>query len=161
MHLLQCGKKGSLVPLRSLLIADPVILLVPWLTAYCHPAYLTYMQSTSWEMLGWRNQRSNCQHPLDHQKSKRVPEKHLFLLYLLSKAFNCVDHNKLWKILQEMGIYGNYSLCQHFTYFVLNFSPSFSLSNINTHLLHFYLNKKQWLKKWKCYVNWSKAHYKW
>ena len=28
-----------------------------------------------------RNQRSNCQHPLDHQKSKRVPEKHLFLLY--------------------------------------------------------------------------------
>ena len=27
------------------------------------------------------NQRSNCQHPLDHGKSKRVPEKHLFLLY--------------------------------------------------------------------------------
>ena len=25
-----------------------------------------------------RNQRSNCQHPLDHQKSKRVPEKLLF-----------------------------------------------------------------------------------
>ena len=22
-----------------------------------------------------------CQHPLDHRKSKRVPEKHLFLLY--------------------------------------------------------------------------------
>ena len=20
---------------------------------YCHPAYLTYMQSASWEMLGW------------------------------------------------------------------------------------------------------------
>ena len=28
-----------------------------------------------------RNQRSNCQHLLDHRKSKRVPEKHLFLLY--------------------------------------------------------------------------------
>ena len=26
-------------------------------------------------------QSSNCQHLLDHQKSKRVPEKHLFLLY--------------------------------------------------------------------------------
>ena len=24
---------------------------------------------------------SNCQHPLDHGKSKRVPEKHLVLLY--------------------------------------------------------------------------------
>ena len=30
---------------------------------------------------GKRNQRSNCQHPLDHGKSKRVPEKHLFMLY--------------------------------------------------------------------------------
>ena len=28
-----------------------------------------------------RNQRSNCQHLLDHRKSKRVPEKHLFLLH--------------------------------------------------------------------------------
>ena len=27
------------------------------------------------------SQRSNCQHPLDHQESKRVPEKHLLLLY--------------------------------------------------------------------------------
>ena len=31
-------------------------------TVYCHPAYLTYMQSTSWEMLGWMNSKleSNC-----------------------------------------------------------------------------------------------------
>ena len=79
------------------------------------------------------------------KKSKRVPEKHLFLLYWLPKpltgecnplqysclenpmdrgvwwatvhgvtksdttehtaqAFDCVDHNKLWKIVKEMGI---------------------------------------------------------
>ena len=25
--------------------------------AYCHQAYLTYMQSTSWEMLGWMKHR--------------------------------------------------------------------------------------------------------
>ena len=30
---------------------------------------------------GKRNQRSDCQHLLDHGKSKRVPEKHLFLIY--------------------------------------------------------------------------------
>ena len=35
----------------------------------------------SWLQKRQRNQRSNCQHPLEHQKSKRVPEKHLFLLY--------------------------------------------------------------------------------
>ena len=33
-----------------------------------------------------RNQRSNCQHPLDHQKSKRIPEKHLLLLYWLCQS---------------------------------------------------------------------------
>ena len=46
----------------------------------------------------------NCQHPLDHQKSKRVPEKHLVLLYRLCQTLDCVDHKKLWKILKEMGI---------------------------------------------------------
>ena len=25
-------------------------------TVYCHPAYLTFMQSTSWETLGWKEQ---------------------------------------------------------------------------------------------------------
>ena len=33
-----------------------------------------------------RNRRSNCQHPLDHRKSKRVPEKHLLLLYWLCQS---------------------------------------------------------------------------
>jgi len=30
---------------------------------YCHPAYLTYMQSTSWEMPGWMKHKleSGCQ----------------------------------------------------------------------------------------------------
>ena len=27
------------------------------MTVYCHPAYLTYIQSTSWEMLGWIKQK--------------------------------------------------------------------------------------------------------
>ena len=36
-------------------------------------------------------------------KSKRVPKKHLILLCWLCQGL-CVDHNKLWKILQQMGI---------------------------------------------------------
>ena len=51
-----------------------------------------------------RNQRSNYQHSLNHRKSKRVPEKHLFCFIDYAKAFDCVDHNKLWKILKEMEI---------------------------------------------------------
>ena len=31
---------------------------------YCHPAYLTYMQSTSWETLGWKK----------HKLESRLPE---------------------------------------------------------------------------------------
>ena len=27
---------------------------------YCHPAYLTYMQSISWETLGWRKHKLEC-----------------------------------------------------------------------------------------------------
>ena len=51
-----------------------------------------------------RNQRSNCQHLLDHGKGKRVPEKHLHCFIEYTKAFYCVDHNKLWKILQKIGL---------------------------------------------------------
>ena len=35
---------------------------------------------------GRGNQRSNCQHLLDHWKSKRVPGKHLLLLYWLCQS---------------------------------------------------------------------------
>ena len=34
---------------------------------------------------------------MDHQKSKRVPEKIYFYFIDYAKAFDCVDHNKLWK----------------------------------------------------------------
>ena len=37
-------------------------------------------------------------------KKQRFPEKHLFLLFDYAKAFDCVIHNKLWKILETMGI---------------------------------------------------------
>ena len=30
---------------------------------YCHPAYLTYMQSTSWEMPGWMNNKLELRLP--------------------------------------------------------------------------------------------------
>ena len=50
------------------------------------------------------DQRSNCQYPLDHQKSKKFQKNINFCFIEYAKALECVDHNKLWKILQEMGI---------------------------------------------------------
>ena len=36
---------------------------------------------------------------------KQEFQKHIYFCFIdYAKAFDCVDHNKLWKILQEMGI---------------------------------------------------------
>ena len=43
-------------------------------------------------------------HPLDHSKSKRVLPKIYFCFIDYAKAFDFVDHNRLWKILKKMGI---------------------------------------------------------
>ena len=43
----------------------------------------------------------------DHRKSKRIPENICFCFIDFIKAFDCVDHNKLWKSLTEMGIPDN------------------------------------------------------
>ena len=49
-----------------------------------------------------QNQRSNCQHSLDHQKSKRVPEKTSTLLTMpkpltVSITTNCGKFLKRWE----------------------------------------------------------------
>ena len=42
---------------------------------------------------------------MDHEKKKRVPEKNnYFCFFEYAEAFDDVDHNKLWKILKEIGI---------------------------------------------------------
>ena len=38
------------------------------------------------------------------QKNKKIPEKHPLCFIYDAKAFDSVDHNKLWNILKEMGI---------------------------------------------------------
>ena len=42
---------------------------------------------------------------LDHRKCWRIPEKNIYFSFIdYAKAFDCVDHSKLWKILKEMGL---------------------------------------------------------
>ena len=49
------------------------------------------------------NQRSNCQHPLVLEKGRELQKNIYFCFIDYTKAFACMDHNKLWKILKEMG----------------------------------------------------------
>uniref|UniRef100_A0A4W2GUQ6 RNA-directed DNA polymerase n=1 Tax=Bos indicus x Bos taurus TaxID=30522 RepID=A0A4W2GUQ6_BOBOX len=51
-----------------------------------------------------RNHTSNCQHPLGHRKAREFKKNIYFCFIDYAKAFDCVTHNKLWKILQEMEI---------------------------------------------------------
>ena len=41
---------------------------------------------------------------MGHQKAREFQKNIYFFFIDNGKAFGCVDHNKLWKILQEMGI---------------------------------------------------------
>ena len=49
-----------------------------------------------------RSQRSNWQWIID--KAREFQKNIYFYFIDYAKAFDCVDHNKLWKILKEMGI---------------------------------------------------------
>ena len=51
---------------------------------------------------GTRDQITNIKWII--KKSKRIPENIYFCFIDYAKAFDSVDHNKLWKILKEMGI---------------------------------------------------------
>ena len=51
-------------------------------------------------------------------KKAREFQKNIYFCFIdYAKAFDCVDHNKLWKILKEIGIW------DHLTYIMRNISP--------------------------------------
>ena len=57
---------------------------------------------------GTRDQIDNIQRII---KKAREFQKNIYLCFIdYAKAFDCVDHNKMWKILKEMGI-PNYLTC--------------------------------------------------
>src|SRR5574337_314596 len=51
---------------------------------------------------GIRDQIANIH--LIIKKAREFQKKHLFLFIDYPKAFDCVNHKKLWKILKKMGI---------------------------------------------------------
>ena len=55
---------------------------------------------------------------MDHRKSKRIPENIYFCFIEYAKAFDYVDHSKLWKILKDMG------LPDHLSYLLRNLYAS-------------------------------------
>ena len=64
------------------------LLATPWTAAYQAPPSMGFSRQEYWSGL-----------PLPS------PEKNIYFCFIdYAKAFNCVDHNKLWEILKKMGI---------------------------------------------------------
>ena len=58
---------------------DPrIYLLLLWSCLYCHPAYLTYMQSTSWETLGWKKHKLESRFPGEKSITSDTQWHHLY-----------------------------------------------------------------------------------
>ena len=63
---------------------------------------LPYVKAGFRKGRGTRNQIANIRWII---KKARVLQKNIYFCFIdYAKAFDCVDHNKLWKILKEMGI---------------------------------------------------------
>ena len=63
---------------------------------------IPYVQAGFWKGRGTRDQIANI---CWITKKARQYQKNIYLCFIdYTKAFDSVDHNKLWRILQEMGI---------------------------------------------------------
>ena len=63
---------------------------------------LTDVQAGFWKGRGTRDQIANIHWIME--KGREFQKNMYFCFIDYAKAFDCVDHNKLWKILKEMGI---------------------------------------------------------
>ena len=63
------------------------------------------MQAGFWKVRGTGDQIASICWIIE--KSREFQKSIYFCLVVYAKAFDCVDHSKLWKILQEMGIPGH------------------------------------------------------
>ena len=62
----------------------------------------TDVQAGFWKGRGTRDQIANIRWIIE--KAREFQKNNYFCCTDYAKAFDCVDHNKLWKILKEMGI---------------------------------------------------------
>ena len=65
---------------------------------------LPYVQVVFRKGRGTKDQIANIRWIIIIEKAREFQKNIYFCFTDYAKAFDCVDHNKLWKILKEMGI---------------------------------------------------------
>ena len=68
---------------------------------------ITFLPRSKGLLLSWLQSPSSVILEPPKIKSDTVSTVSPFISHDYAKAFDCVDHNKLWKILKEMGIPGH------------------------------------------------------
>ena len=90
--------------LQYYFLADPpfCLHLLPSLISSCLNHEFTDVQAGFRKGRGTRDQIANIRWII--KKAREFQKNIYFCLIDYAKAFDCVDHNKLWKILKDMGI---------------------------------------------------------
>ena len=83
---------------------------LPALTSHHQKSTCLYLRRRQWQPTPVLSpgkpisyQRSNCEHPLDHRKSKRIPEKHLILLHWLCQSLWLCGSQQTGKFFKRWG----------------------------------------------------------
>ena len=86
------------------LMGQGAMILVFWMLSFLSCHYLPYLHHNlaSGQATGTRGQIANICWIIE--KAREFQKNIYFCFIDYAKAFDCVDHNKLWKILKEMGI---------------------------------------------------------
>ena len=71
------------------------------LISHASKVMLKILQARLQQYVNMNSQRSNCQQPLVHRKNKRVPEKHLLLLYWLRQSLSLCGSQQTGKFFKR------------------------------------------------------------
>ena len=71
---------------------------------YCHPAYLTYMQSTSWETLGWRKHKLESSCPIQFSSVQSLSHVQVFVTPWIAAHQASLSITNSWSSLRLMSI---------------------------------------------------------
>ena len=99
----QCQRMLKYCTIECISHASKVMfkILQAWLQQYMN-CELPNTQAGFRKGRGTRDQVANIRWIIN--KARKLQKNAYFWFIVYAKAFDCVDHNKLWKILQEMGI---------------------------------------------------------
>ena len=125
---------------------------------YCHPAYLTYMQSTSWEMLGW----------MKHKLESRLPGEIINNLRYTDDTTLMAESKELKSLLMKVKEWKSWLKTQHsenedhgiWSHLFMGNRWGNSGNSVRLHFSGLQNHCRWWLQPWnqKALTPWKKSY---